>query len=337
MADKRKRSSTKLARAIGFVTDGIDAGLFDAEQRLPPVTQLAAQAGVSFVTMWKALARLRSDGVLSGKKRQRFRLALTPVREQASLTQANRPPHAWEKLTSSIEKEILNGVHPQGQYLPTAKELRRVHGASPSTVRKALAALHRTGLVTPAGRSYRVATAGADRAGSRIMLMIHSDKPGWMPLGELDLEYLRTMEAECSLARIRLEPVTYRLHEGRIAASMAGTAAPVRSLEGDDVLGYFVLMPHGEVAAVKRLLATLTRYARPVALLDATGALRVPGALPAYPLVQAFSLALSEKPGLDMGRYLLRTGHGPLPAGAWPPARGLHIAVPPPVVVCAAV
>jgi DNA-binding LacI/PurR family transcriptional regulator/DNA-binding GntR family transcriptional regulator len=304
------RSMGPLGKAIAFLATRVESGLFAPGVALPPVRRLCRDAGVSYVTMWKAVARLRREGVLSGQARHRPMVPAVgaadgkPTRASAAVGAGA----TWAKVSQTLRAQILGGQPHPGEVLPLSKELCRVFGVGPATMRRALHELCRTESVAPYGRGYRVSPLAASLTASRVALLLSATPSGYLALGELDTEYVRVIESECARAGVTLDIYSYdpsTATDARVRPLSASSPAdPRRSELG---LGCIVLLREA-ATTLAAVLASAASPIRPVAVLDVAGVLTAP-LTPTHPLLRVFSLATSDKPGLQMGRYLAGLGH----------------------------
>ena len=61
------RKATGVQKALSYMRGALSTCVWSTGDRLPPILQLARDAGVSFVTMQKAVRILAQEGVLSVK------------------------------------------------------------------------------------------------------------------------------------------------------------------------------------------------------------------------------------------------------------------------------
>ncbi len=301
-----------LNKALHYLAARIQRARVARDPQLPPIRQLAAEAGVSYVSMWKAVRRLADDGRIVTNHR-------TGVRLPASVAPSRSPPRGvpgpprrrskWERIRTRIESDILSGRHPPGVTLPPLKELSRLYGTCYTTLRKALDRLVDEGWVTTVRRGYRVASNGTrGRRGTVVLLACGSSdgRPG-LPTNRSQ-EHFRALESECARNGVTLRVVSCdalgnTLHvPADIAPAFAGRPG------GDEILGVLVWtvgMSSGE--SVSRVMRRCVFLQKPLAILDETGSVPVP--LQSNPSVRVFSLAASAHAGRRVGTFLLRLGH----------------------------
>ena len=65
----------------------------------------------------------------------------------------------WMQLCQQIEDRVLTGQYPQGERLPSVRDLAAEAGVNPNTMQRALTELEREGLLLGGGTSGRTVTA----------------------------------------------------------------------------------------------------------------------------------------------------------------------------------
>lgn len=73
---------------------------------------------------------------------------------------SDRPIYA--QLVERIKTDIISGVYPPGQRLPSVRELAAQASVNPNTMQKAFAELERTGLIITMRTSGRIVTEDID-------------------------------------------------------------------------------------------------------------------------------------------------------------------------------
>ena len=298
--------------------------------RLPGVRALARSAGVSHVTLLRALRQLSGQGLVDIVPAQGIWPAGTRPRRDpmASVT----PPAGakWQDLAGHIGGELLTGTYPAGRALPSLKALRRRYGVSYETLVKALRVLVADGTLASYGASYRVPALAAARhrtegegnaAARRVRAVFITGGERPWPVTSDDKRFdalLRALETECALADLELQRVCYsERREGFVTEDGVGPRLPGSQ---EWTLGYLVF--RSGIGDGSPLLGQLLPFGKPVAVLTTGLPLAVP-ALKGSALVKTFETGPGPGPGRDMGRYLLSLGHrrvayvSPYHAAAW--------------------
>lgn len=256
--------------------------------RVPSVQQCARDAGVSYVTMWKAARSLRDSG----------ELATIP----AAPTVMGSTPR-WEVFRQRLIGDIVSGRHAAGAEIGV-KQMRGEYGVCYRTAAKALAWLETHGWLVRERRHYRVRSVRTGGSGATVVLLSTVDRTRSVETLTPRLrELVRACEIHCSRMRLGLEHVS--LPRVRTVGSMRALSIP----SGDDIAGYLVWMGDIGAESLRELLSRLAAVGKPVSVLDEVGDIAherpsVPGAAIGY-----FSMANSINAGMAMGRHLLGLGH----------------------------
>lgn len=287
-----------LNRAIEYLYAAVRS-VSPAGGSLPSYRRMAAEAGVSLVTMSKAVGILRRQGLLTTSHRHGTRPA-------AAVTGPPTGPGGkkWERVARRMTSDIAAGGHEPGQALAPCGELGRRYGVSAPTVRKALALLCRGGILSTRGRRFVVFERKRPDT-SRALLVLTRELS---PHRALDMphrrhELLRALEAECSRAGLRMHIVSYRFVDGAFIEPHADAWHA-----GASPIGAVLLSAGLEAMDLVALVDRLHAGGVPVSVLDETGTVW-PRFRRTRRRVQAFSLANSHICGEAMGRCLLRYGH----------------------------
>lgn len=285
----------------------------DGEGRLPSLRDLASMADVSIATMCKAIAVLRNRGEVVTRRGHGMYAAVGAGRTALEKdTLAPRPPkrttRKWERLSVSLEQDILTGRYPSGATMPAPKELAARYGVCYRTLRKALDGLVAGGRIVPYKRGYRVAGRTGPRTGERVVLAALGDQHGNLRNRDpRTQEHLRSLESECARAGIGLEIVTCDFPHG--ALKNTRTAELLRRDPKDlhTVLGFMVWDMGMTMGVLTGLLSLLLRTEKPIAILDEHGGLPMPPT--SDDRVRVYSLGISPLAGHRVGRFLLDLGH----------------------------
>ncbi len=277
--------------------------------QLPSIHSLAYRAGVSYVTMWKALREAEAHGVVEGRQGAGYRVAAgPPARCSAAAVPSRR--RSWERAMDGIRRRILDGRFAAGTELPTNKELQAELGATYRAVRAALERLHADRVLARTDGGYRVPSVAAARPASRIMLTVFGEAPMKpLPISERSRELFRAAERECARRNVHLDVTTCvgGFPEG-VRLFDRPTGEPVTISPDDHYLGFLFLAVH-DVRYNALLLHLLRRQRKPVAVMrdfehEAFGERRF------WPApVRLFDVARDDAPGWAVGRFLLELGH----------------------------
>lgn len=313
-----QRAQPARRKAVSYLETAIRRGLDTGSLRLPPIHSMAFDAGVSPVTLQKAVAGLVQAGKLNSRPRggtwivtenntgakpePRFSRGASPIRTLQK----------WETLCVTIGRDIINGAFgPNDAILPTAKELADRYSVCHRTLNKALHHLASTEVVIPDKRSFRVpgVVTRTEYRGT-VVLAATGDPAGNLYLVSPRIEeHLRALEQECSRIGIRLAVCAIAPDTGELSSSGGDTYTPERLLRRADVLGMMVWPLGVESLPFSDLLHRLAVVEKPVAILDEVGVGIPwgPGLSPRH--VRTYCIAQNRLAGHSVGRYLLKLGH----------------------------
>lgn len=279
-----KKASPQQEKALSYIE-----GLCARKATLPCTQTLASMAGVSYVTMWKALSRFRQNHP-----------------NDLGQTRLDRPmPRCkWERIRAQIEHDIIEGIYRSGATLPSIKELCAHYGCTGRTMKKAVDALQRRGRLLPHNRGFRLSIPSS-YAGSTILLIAQGHSYG--EINEVVpgiRESIRALESACQGRRLtlRTEPVFYR------RGSYVMNVDILDRKIGTNILGYVLWTEGLDSGYAASLIQKLAVSGKPVAVqCDARN-------LPLLsrtrsPVVRFFLRTGDYHAGRETGEYLLMRGH----------------------------
>jgi DNA-binding LacI/PurR family transcriptional regulator/DNA-binding transcriptional regulator YhcF (GntR family) len=287
------RRTPRLETALQLLRDRLTGGM----SALPSLRALAAEGGVSYVTMWKASAILKSEGLIDRRPSVRLRSPVDKV----------PPPQApsgyrWEQVAARIRTGILDGSIGHEGLLPPPKTLRAQFGVTHRTLNAALSHLAVHGDVEPYRRTWRSRLPHTKTHGRAAVLLLTREDPsaGVALMTPRAQELFRAVESECGRAGIVLE-VT---RTGDLSA-----VSSFRKRHGTAALGCMAWVGDLRPAQLRSFIPGLSRHGLPVALLDETGDAATVLPNVSAPNVRLFTLATSTSAGRALGRHLLAMGH----------------------------
>ena len=279
--------------------------------RLPTISAIAAEAGLSCSTVWKAVSRLKEQGVL--RARRGSRLTVPSALPSPPLPVEDRL--RWHEVQESITRDIYSGVYPHATSRPAAKELTARYGACYATVKRALDRLVDLRTLVRHLRGYRVRPVVSGWSAGTVVLVARGRPDGTlMPIGPRAGAVRLSLERECALVGISLRTLSYDYLNGRIYRTPESRSLLAPLSGPTTVLGY-VIREEGvhnpqqpDARNLASLLTRLGRLGRPLALLDeGSGLEAVPGH--GSTAARVFSIECSAEAGRQVGRYLLGLGH----------------------------
>ncbi|MBD3243219.1 MAG: GntR family transcriptional regulator [Chitinivibrionales bacterium] len=291
------RTQSGAARAFlsGFIAERV------AGQRLPSLQVMAFEAGVSLVTMHKAVRQACREGVVHSVPGKGV-FAGEKGECGPAVTVAPTPAHRWQRIRARIEADMLGGQFGESA-LPGTAELGQRYGACYRTVRKALRSLQSEGLLEVRRKRYVQTRRHFHRPTARVVLISRrytSDNP--LPAQTRYAHANWFFEQECLLRNIVLQKVQYRYRGDCLVCDRASK----RLLDGpglENVLGYVLITSGLREMDFENLLRTLDRRQKPVVIHDPDGFVG-----PHRRIVRFYG-SDSATAGAHVAHYLLQAGH----------------------------
>jgi DNA-binding transcriptional regulator YhcF (GntR family)/DNA-binding LacI/PurR family transcriptional regulator len=292
-------SQPALTRAIAHVTAAVAERGETEGSRLPPLRLLAHDAGVSILTMWKAVRKLGGQGIVAVRHGSGiFRGPSLPKKPPSD----NPRTPKWQSLRSRMMREIAYGNLHNREFIPSFKELSRGYGCAYRPLRRALGELERDGILTPHKRTYRIRRFCASHATISIVFMYDKGietRYEWRGYRHRIDEFIRVLETECVTRNIRLE--TRTIDNGII---------DLRPLRSTDAQGLLVWGAGGAplVSHCDALLPEFQRFGRPIVLFDDIGGMEIPEAFAG--IKNLYRAVVDDfEAGRQVAGFLLDSGH----------------------------
>ena len=325
------KTQPKVQSAAQFVMGGINAGRFKPGEFLPSIRMLAAEAKVSFVTMWKAVNRLKKQSHLIGKSGEAPRVAGWPIGEKRSIAEYVWPtPSAADgrtarnRLTARIRKDILQGRYQPGVPLPHLKQLEAQYRTSTRSLQRVLTGLCAEGVLEAGGRGFAVPRFPSGIDGTAIGFLAYEEYLEHYNLGiPQGHDYIRDTQLYASQAGVRLIVEPY--HRSNESILCVDSSSLLFSKDqSPNILGYIYVL--SEDQGLDPLLRKLAGQNRPLVILEQGGYWQFPAWIRRCP-VMVIPVGITTACGEDVGRFLLSLGHtriayfSPYHSGIWSVSR----------------
>lgn len=285
---------------------------------LPSIRSLVKAAGVSFVTMWKALKYLEEMGeVVSDAQGNRSFCSNKSLKndnkqnvDSGESEQIVEPKgsSAWQYVAEKLYKDIVTGRYSGNDRLPSCKELQRLYGVSFVTMKKSLEILVEQRIIESQNKSYFIPSLTGSTGQARIVAIGCGWEDGKIWVDYQDKNYFRTLESECMKMNIQLDLVVYYRDSDRMRFVHTGSRKEC-DLNDRSILGYIFVVANLEDSAPKEVLERLVRLGRSVAVLDVVGGWQTPRNVAGNRMVQVFTATASAYPARRVAQYLLGKGH----------------------------
>jgi DNA-binding LacI/PurR family transcriptional regulator/DNA-binding transcriptional regulator YhcF (GntR family) len=269
-----------------------------AGEKWPSIRTLAQGANVSFVTMWKAVRKVRESRVVKAPPHPRSSQT-APFLQPANLL--------WRKVQLQLKRDILTGRFAQGGLLPSYKELQYQHAVSFRTLKKAIEGLASEGIIKPYRKGYAVPAFALPDSDASIVALGCGLEDGTIWADYQDRNYFRILESECMLNRISLDVVVYFRRNNHLQFIHAAARQPY-NLTRDTIFGIIYIIANLEIDPAD-VLKELAAAKKPIAVLDVVGYFNNRTIPSANRFVRVFTTTASPVPAERAAQYLLRLGH----------------------------
>lgn len=293
--------------AYQFLCDRIRATRSHGGDRLPPIAQLASDAGVAVVTMWRAVRRLCAEGALTAAPRAGIRLhgAAPPTASTATAGLHGPAARSRPSLRDMLARDLVAGRWPPGARLPGYKTMAHEYGAGYPRLRQTLEELVAEGRLHRHGRGFSIPRPESGVGGGTIVLLSgRPDLPSLAAITERVGMLCAVLESECSRRRVRLG--TLQVPENRSAELVDRLRQAERS---GPVLGYLLLSSGMSERSFETAVRALADAERQHAVMDPMGD---------QPMVRRYeprrrgclvTIVDHYRAGIRMGDFLQSKGH----------------------------
>lgn len=282
---------------------------------LPSIRALSKSAGVSFVTMWKAVKYMQENGFLCSSSRasQMFpgsdytTINLTGDGQTTSSSALEEPNLSRHYVAEKLYRDIVTGRFSNNDRLPSCKELQRLYDVSFATLKKALGVLVKQQIIEPRTNGYFIPSINGNTGHARIVAIGCGWEDGKIWLDHQDKSYFRIIESECIRMNIQLDLIVYYRDQGRLRFVHTASKKDY-DLSDRTILGYIFIVANLD-STPEEVLERLVGLQRSVAVLDVVGGWKIPRCAKGSRMVQFFTVTASELPAKRVAQYLLRKGH----------------------------
>ena len=306
---RRFQDGPGVQKVIDYIRSELTSGRLRQGMLLPSRNELGRRLSLSADPIWRAMQKLKRDGVLAGVRGQRARVPSTS--QEGPLFSRGRPAGvhtAVDVVAEQLKDDIITGAFPGGTAIPTCKELCGRYGASYGTLRKAINAVVNLDLLARKGRNFTVPAAALPAARASILFIWFSDKP-YLPTHEHDLSFIRALERECLRNSVALEKLIAGIDaSGSVVLWRHRVSAPVEKSIVDSCVGVVYLV-NWFASANTTVFNWLAHLGKPVSIMDWLGDWKAPPALSGKPHIQLLRSSVTKRPGFDAGRFLISLGH----------------------------
>lgn len=280
---------------------------------LPSLDAMSRSAGVSRMTMWKALGEFSRTGLLAPLAGRGY---LVTGRTQSPVASAEATPvlppaprPRWQEVHGQLLEQVRDGTLAAGTVLPPMKQLRARCRTSYASLAPAIRRLQAQGLLERHGKGWRVHAVAP--VGGRATLGVIGFVPHVSTLASVTPRAPRlwaALQDECRRLNLRLDVLGIEQALGPDIDASPHPELLAAHHRQHEVLGYLVFLLGIWPGAYAHLQRSLAGLGCPVAFLAET---EDPSpAVPQGPARFAFyQNALSGRCGEDVARRLFALGH----------------------------
>jgi DNA-binding transcriptional regulator YhcF (GntR family) len=321
-------SSPAQERAVRYLRQSIAVAHSGGFNKLPGIRKMAASAGVSVMSMWKAVHLLCAakecfaepcTGVLISSKSNETHLNNESMPTQVSVLQS---------LLKRLCDDIATGTIERAGTFPSIKEMCGRYGVCYQTMKKALAALERDGFLSRYKRTYRRHFAALPRRSAKIVLFDDTGSTRLSPASALSASRARLNRA---LERLAIDAgIGFEIHDyesgdngGVLFDDKLGSQWP--RINDNEVIGAIIrLSKTSNSAAARELSFWLAKKMIPIAVCDEGACISSAKCMKEQSIAAGyFILSSGIECGRDVGRFLAARGNNsiayisPFHASCW--------------------
>lgn len=291
--------------AANFLSDKVLELTELGQAQVPPLRELAFEAGVSLGTMVKAVTALKAGNTLvSVPGRGVFiRGLLWRSGEPRRLPDCHRA-YRWHTVRAQLEKDIAEGaICPDGVLL-SRKELAHRYGVNARTLRRALEEAVADGRLVAHRRSLRVAHHVSPRPHNEVVLFTRNSPATENARLRDSTAYL---ESRCTRMNLRLRTIFYGYEQQNLVVTSPDEDNPLGRVEG--AVGAVVMLEGLGDLNTNEIARACGRHGIPLALMEASGSF--PSCLHARAPcdIRGFALPESAVAGRQAAQLLADLGH----------------------------
>jgi DNA-binding LacI/PurR family transcriptional regulator/DNA-binding transcriptional regulator YhcF (GntR family) len=263
------------------------------KQYLPSMDVLAREAGVSRHTMWKTLALLNKQGIISTRRGKRTTIGI-PAARRAPVSET------WQDLADLVAQSIQQGEYPPGAALPAAAKLQARWHVDYRTVRKALTSLAQQRILSRIGARYSVPHISGSHGSVEVMYVCEN------PSNPASIEMLQLSERQTQKAGVR--SIQFEQNFSSPLRSVNLNKFLARETLAGVIIDYWGLGFPEREANFLSLMSMLYRSKKRISIIDHVDNLNLREPQKSSTRVRSFTIAASLA-GESIGRHLLAAGH----------------------------
>ncbi len=245
----------------------------DSSPVLPPMRTLAQEYRVSLNTVHKAVARLKSLGMVEVYQGGKIRIQ---GRHSSAELEWRPKPTSREFIYQFVRDRICSGVYPIGKPLPKVAYLASSQNLSHHAVTASYRRLETENLARKEGRLWmagpRPPKVEAEFLRQPVIVLLQSHEDFWIHTAQRPFfeSFCRSFQAEMEAAGVQLMPALFSERGeagGGLPAGQIAVFTLIRSL-GTRYRGALILNAAKEVRDLEKWVQGLSRFNRPVIWFD---------------------------------------------------------------------
>lgn len=301
MQQKKAPVLEKTIFRISSMIESLPAG-----NQLPSVRVLSGMLTVSPVTIMRALNKLKSEGVISGRWGKGNRVGKAVQTENTGISEERG---TFRRARSQFKQDIINGSYPTHLPLPSLNQLARKYNISYPTLKKVLQTLLDDNIIKRTGTKYYFFT---NRTMSKVRIAVVAfglDRRSIKIETERERTFYRLLSSTALDLNVEIEFISYNDYLENPVFYIPSNESLSYYLSQRDVCGIILSSYHMNNSAecLSRLLTLnlpVSAWIEDSRILDS-----VEKYGSRYRKLTFFDSSYSTIPGYDVGTYLISKGH----------------------------
>ncbi len=305
----RFRTAKARERAIAYVRELADR--LGPGSRLPPIAQMATQADVAPLTMWRAVQALAAKDVVNVRGPRIGTWVGTGDGERRGTSNSTPAPvPRWVAVRRLLQDDLIHELFPPARPLPSRKQLCHRDGTCGRVLRRALESLADDNYLVRSRRSYVPAAPGAPAGPSSIAVIVSPSVPGLInDVTPLWQQFWRTLETQCLRRNLRPFACDADSAQAMGSQSVLGCESLPAFARRNSLLGCIVPSLGYHRTGLDPLLRYLQRLDCPIAVIDSVADDVVPRWALHDSRYCCLRVSATQACGRDMGNYIIGLGH----------------------------
>lgn len=295
--------STQISKACDFIKSKIRINNYQKGDRLPTTNQIALELEIDTHVIAGALKVLQESGHISIFHRKGIFVGAIdspPSGKRPAKPKIASRSCVWRQIRSRLESDIFSNTF-AGMKIPSLSALALRYKVCYPTIRKACEALMCDGVLSRNKNQYEIASVKKSSAHSTILSISNANSQQISLYNAFITNGITELELACSKHDIMLE-------KKGSDSDNDGKSIKMHIEKTDGYFGYVIWSLGVGTILLNQYVELLSRFNKPVAIIDECYEYVLPDFLVSRPLVKIFTPAGSAA-GKKIGRHLLERGH----------------------------